>query len=459
MKNLLSFCLVIFISGWSFSQVFDTLVIHSSGPTDKRINLVIMGDGYQISEQDKFITDAIGLKDYLFTTVPYSNYAEYFNVIAVKVISSESGIKHPATATDVAEPVFPASNPTTFLETSFDYQSIHRCIYTSNTNLTTQVLAANVPFFDIAVVVANTPEYGGCAGTYAYFSAHANAKEIFIHEIGHSFANLADEYWFAPTGESPNKTQDGNPGSNRWKNWIGTDNVDIYAFPEDPSWFRPHQNCEMRFLGNDYCAVCKEATVERIHELQGPIESYLPTQSTIQMAAIDLDFEVSLILPNPNTLDFSWELNGVEIDIINTNISIASSDLVDGLNTLNFSVIDNTPLVRTDNHETIHLNTVTWQINKSGLGIEEIKAKESSFVIYPNPSANVVYVKSNQKATGNLTFELISMAGKLLKSETLSPNASQVYAFKLGDIEPAAYLLNVYDVNRSKLYTLRVVKK
>ncbi|RYM34210.1 T9SS type A sorting domain-containing protein [Brumimicrobium glaciale] len=459
MKKIILLPFVLLFCGVTFSQVFDTIVLHNSGPSDKRINLVILGDGYTSADQGKFITDATGLKDYLFTKVPYSNYSEYFNVIAIKVISNESGIKHPATATDVAEPVFPISNPDTYLETAFDYQDIHRCIYTSNTNLTTQVLAANVPNFDIAVVVVNTPEYGGCAGDYAYFSAHTNAKEIFIHEIGHSFANLADEYWFASTGERPNKTQDDNPSTNKWKNWIGTDNVDIFPFPEDASWNRPHQSCEMRFLNNEYCAVCKEATIERIHQIQGPIDDFNPTQTSLQMGSIDLDFEVSLILPNPNTLEFSWELNGVEIDILNTNISIASIDLVDGLNTLNFSVVDNTPLVRTDNHETIHLNTVTWQINKSGLGIEEIQAKESSFVIYPNPSTDVIYLKSNKKSTRKLTFELLSTTGQIIKTETLSSDASQTYLFKMGDIESQTYLLNIYDDNGIKLYTHRIVKK
>lgn len=459
MKNLILFVLIFVFNGWSFGQVFDTIVLHSSGPTDKRINLVIMGDGYTVADQGKFVTDATGLKNYLFTIPPYSNYKEYFNIIAIKVISNESGVKHPATATDVSEPVFPASDPDTYLKTTFDYQNIHRCVYSSNTNLATQVLAANVPFFDIAVVLANTPEYGGCAGTYAYFTAHSNAKEIFIHEIGHSFAGLADEYWFASTGERPNKTQDNNPATNRWRNWIGTDAVDMYAFPEDPTWFRPHQNCEMRYLDNDFCAVCKEATIERIHELLGPIEDYTPTQLLSQAGPSSFDFEVNLIYPNPNTLNFSWEYNGVKVDSVNTNLTVLASQLNDGINTLIFSVVDTTEMVRTDNHETIHLNTVTWQINKSGVGIKEIKATESSFVIFPNPSAEIVYLKSNKKANEKLTFELVSLTGQVLRKETLDSNTDQTYAFKLGNIESATYLLNVYDVNGGKLYSHRIVKK
>src|SRR5690625_2046501 len=113
---------------------------------------------------------------------------------------------------------------------------------------------------------------------YSYFSKHESANQILIHELGHSFSGLADEYWFAPTGERPNKTQDNNPQTNRWRNWIGTENVGIYPFDEDPSWYRPHQNCLMRSLGNSFCAVCTEATIERIHQLQDPIESFSPLE-------------------------------------------------------------------------------------------------------------------------------------------------------------------------------------
>lgn len=457
-KTVLLF-IFFFTAYLGFAQSFDTVLLQDNGPSDKRINLVVLGDGYDADEQDVFMADATQLINYLFTVPPFSYYSDYFNVYAIKVISPESGVKHPGTATDVTEPVFPISNPDNYLGTTFDYQNIHRCIYTPNIHKTTQVLATNVPFYDEAFVVVNSPEYGGCAGLYSYFSKHESANLILIHELGHSFSGLADEYWFAPTGERPNKTQDNNPQTNRWRNWIGSDGVDMYPFDEDPTWFRPHQNCVMRSLGNPFCAVCTEATIERIHQLQGPIESFSPLAATVEIGEEDIDFEVSLIFPNPNDLEFSWELNNNSIEQQNTTVSIAPSELEEGDNALVFSVVDNTPLVRTDNHHAIHVSTVTWTIQNETLGVETIEITENSFVLYPNPTADVVYVKSNQHHTSHLAYELVTTTGQLVKNGKMDLQNSQVYTIALGDLSTQIYILNVYDDQSNKLYTQKIVKE
>ena len=441
------------------SQVFETYMLRDNGPSDRRINMVIMGDGYAASDQNKFETDAASLINYLFTIPPFSNYENYFNVYAIKVISPESGVKHPGTATDVQEPVFPVSDPNNYMGTTFDFQNIHRCIYTPNTNITTAILAANVPFFDSAFVVVNSPEYGGCAGQYAYFSAHSDADEILVHELGHSFSGLADEYWFAPTGESPNKTQDNNPATNRWKNWLGTNGVGIYPFPENTSWYRPHQSCIMRYLGQPFCAVCSETTIEKVHSLQGPVDTYSPTETTIVLETGSVDFEVDLILPNPNTLDFEWRLNNVVIDDENQLVTIDVDDLNPGANTLNFTVTDNTAKVRTDNHETVHFDVVSWQINNGPLGIEDISVFESSFVIYPNPSANAVFVKSDSKEVDTLIFELVDLTGKIIKTEKIRRDVYSIYAFDMGNIASQTYILNLYNESSGLIYSHKIVKE
>lgn len=458
MRKILLLILFLCVSKIGLAQTFETVLIQDNGPSDKRINLVVLGDGYDANEQDIFIADATQLTNYLFTKPPFLHYSAYFNVYAIKVISSDSGVKHPGTATDVEEPVFPVSNPNNYLESTFDYQDIHRCIYSPNAHKTTQVLAANVPFFDEAFVIVNSEEYGGCAGVYSYFSKHIDANEILVHELGHSFSGLADEYWFAPTGESPNKTQDDNPQTNRWREWIGTDEVDIYPFNEDPSWYRPHQSCVMQSLGNPFCAVCSEATIERIHQLQGPIESYNPLEELVEMEGDSIDFQVSLILPEPNELAFSWELNDTVVQDLTPTLSISASDLEIGENTLVFSVVDNTPLVRTDLHHAIHVSTIAWTINKGVLGIENIEVLEKSFVLYPNPTADIVYIKSNESLSGKLIYELVTITGQLVKQGSIDLKNSEVYPIELGELSSQIYLLNIYDSDSNKLYTQKVVK-
>ncbi|MDF2553005.1 MAG: peptidase protein [Chryseobacterium sp.] len=182
-------------SSFCFSQTFDTVPLLQNGSNDKRINIAVLGDGFTLAQLPAFVTSAQSTVDYLFTKSPYTEYKNYFNAYAVKVISAESGVKHPGTATDVNEPVIPVSNPNNYLGSTFDV-NVHRCIYSNTTNKVAQVLAANVPDYDITYVLGNSTEYGGCGGTYAFASLASAANEIVVHELGHSFGNLAENIGF-----------------------------------------------------------------------------------------------------------------------------------------------------------------------------------------------------------------------------------------------------------------------
>ena len=87
------------------AQIFDIETIKFSGDNDKRINLVILSEGYQEVELNQFISDATAFSNDMFSQSPFLEYANYFNVYAIKVPSNESGADHPGTATDVSEPL------------------------------------------------------------------------------------------------------------------------------------------------------------------------------------------------------------------------------------------------------------------------------------------------------------------------------------------------------------------
>src|SRR5687767_4126792 len=82
------------------SQILQVDTLQYKGDINVYINLVIMGDGYTIAEQNDFISDATDLSNYLFTQSPWLNYLNYFNVFAIRVISAQSGTTHPNTASD-----------------------------------------------------------------------------------------------------------------------------------------------------------------------------------------------------------------------------------------------------------------------------------------------------------------------------------------------------------------------
>ena len=86
------------------AQVFEVDTIQYNGSISSRINLVILGDGYQESELNQFALDAGNFSTEFFTQSPYREYRNYFNVFIIKVPSDESGASHPGTAPDVTEP-------------------------------------------------------------------------------------------------------------------------------------------------------------------------------------------------------------------------------------------------------------------------------------------------------------------------------------------------------------------
>lgn len=454
MKKLLFFLLV---SQLCFSQVFETVPIIENGPRDKRINMVVLGDGFTSSQQGTFIADATVLVNYIFNKAPFNQYKNYFNVYAVKVISAESGLKHPGTATDVTEPVFAVSNPNNFLGTTFDV-GVHRCVYSNSTNKVTQVLASNIPDFDIAFVLGNSPEYGGCGGTYAFLSNHPNATEIVVHELGHSFGNLADEYWFSGTGESPNKTKTSDPATNRWKNWIGTNNVGIFPYEESPTWFRPHQNCEMRYLDREFCPVCKQQLVERVHTLQNPIDSFAPSNASSINLTGPINFNVTEILPVPNTLKNTWTVNGTVQTGTSNSLSLVPANFNLGSNTVLFSVVDNnTALLRVDNHATIHVGTISWTVTKT-LAAIDISGSQRNFQIYPNPVKSQIFIKDENKKLGNITVEIYDSSGRSLKNPKVQAISSGEVSVNVEGLLPQNYVIKVYE-NKTLILTQKIIKE
>lgn len=452
MKSFLCFFLTFIIGLQLPAQNFDVETIKNTGANDKRINLVFMGDGYTANELDKFMTDATNFSNNLFSQSPFDAYADYFNVYAIKVISNESGTDHPGTATDVTEPASPIADVDTYFNTSFDTSNIHRLLYTFNASIVYNVLADNFPEFDQPVILVNTPEYGGAGGPYATSSTGFDADEIVIHELGHSLFDLKDEYYpgDALAAEAINMTQDKNPETVRWKNWIGSNGVGIYPYAASgnaANWHRPHQNCKMRVLGVPFCAVCKEGIIEKIHSLVSPINAFTPNNNIVETETFPLEFELDLLKPDPNTLESTWTLNNANVANNVDDVSILETDLVEGANTLTTIVHDNSPFLRVDNHDSFHIYTVTWTINYSTLGIETIKSEANNYNIslFPNPTNQVLNLKVESSTSSKIKVDILSLDGKIIKSTRLSNFESK--QIDISTLSEGVYLTNFYSGN------------
>ena len=466
MKHLLLYILCLLNIGFINAQVFDVEAIKLSGDNDKRINLVFMGDGYTAGELDKFITDATNLSNNLFTQSPFLEYSDYFNVYAIKVPSNESGTDHPDTASDEGDYTgandVPVLTADTYFNTSFDTSGIHRLLYTYSSSIVYNVLANNFPEYDQPIIIVNSSIYGGAGGPYAVSSTGTSADEIVIHELGHSLFDLKDEYYpgDALASEAINMTQETNTSLVKWKNWIGFDAINIYPYGtsgEAATWNRPHQNCKMRYLGVPFCSVCKEGIIEKIHSLVSPIDSYLPTSNSVNASTYPIDFQLNLIKPIPNTLESTWTLNASNFANDVDDVSITETDLNIGANDLTVVVHDNSTFLKVDNHETVHIYTVTWTITKSALGIDDVISEENSFniSIYPNPSNNILNLKVESENATILKADIISLDGKKVKSTKISSYENN--EVDVSHLSQGIYLVNFYS-NNTLLTSKRFVK-
>ncbi|HEX8429046.1 M64 family metallopeptidase [Hymenobacter sp.] len=408
----------------------DTLV--KSGSLTKRINLVFVPDGYQASEMPLFISRANQALKSMLAQSPFLEYQQYFNAFAIQVPSPESGSTHPRTAPDCGSTQSFAAS--TYFNSTFDVGGIHRLLVPQQNAALSVVLAQNFPLYDQVFVLVNSTEYGGSGGFVATASANNNATEIAIHEIGHSFAGLADEYWAGPqyAHETFNMTQDTNPATVRWASWIGTNSVGIYPHAVDPRWQKPHLSCKMQYLGLPFCAVCKEAFVERIHTLVSPLQAYSPTTLAINSPSQDVSFALTLLPPTPNTLKITWTRDGTVFAQNAATATVALAQLPAGTHTVRALVVDTTALTRVVSHAIQHTYTVDWTITRTVTGIRMASATAVYKVeMYPNPVGDVLTLSYQLPRVAPVSITVLDAAGRKVKTVRYNRQAAGRYHYQL----------------------------
>lgn len=457
MKNILLVTLILLFET-SFTQTFNVETIVQSGSNESRINLVILSDGYQTNELSQFITDATAFSNYLFSRSPYKEYKNYFNIHAIKVPSNQSGANHPGTASDVSEPVHPVLSVDNYFGSRFDAYGIHRLLVANSSTIST-VLANNFPSYDLVLVLVNSPHYGGSGGQFAVSSTNGNANKIALHEIGHAFVRLKDEYYAGDVyaNEGINMTQTTNPLTVRWKNWIGQNNIGIYQHccgGDSANWYRPHQNCMMRSLNASFCSVCIEATIEKIHTITSPITSHVPLNTGSIDIASGMSFTVDLIEPIPNSLDVEWKLNGTVINNGNSTVTISSNDLTVGNNSLQVTITDATSYLQVNNHENIHVNSILWNINSSTLSIDDIIKNSLNIELVPNPTQNTLSIKLTNKE--NYLLEISDISGKKLITKNVTQHVTPIQ-IDLSKLSSGTYIAK-FNFKNGLIITRKIIK-
>jgi len=250
--------------------------VQYSGNSEEKVDIVILPEGYTSGEMNKFKEDCKRFAGYLFNVSPFKENKNKFNVWGIEAPSENSG-------TDIPHDSIWEK---TLLNTTFYTFNLERYLMTAD-NKSVRDLAANAPYDQIYILV-NTALYGG-GSIYNHYSVCASdnsySEFIFVHEFGHGFASLADEYYtsdvayedFYPLDVEPldpNITTLVNFKS-KWKDLVA-DSIPIPT-PDEPKYenivgafegggympkgiYRPAMDCTMKSISIDnFCPVCKRA--------------------------------------------------------------------------------------------------------------------------------------------------------------------------------------------------------
>ena len=161
-------------------------VLVENGPPAAKVDLTILAEGYREIEYGKFLADAKRTLSYVFAVEPFKGRWSDFNVRSIFVVSTDSGV------TDR----FQGVQKNTALRCAYEHGASERTLASTDLRLISE--AASTAPSDFVLVLANTRRFGGsaCFGGPAVVAIDsAIAPYLILHELGHAFAGLAEEYY------------------------------------------------------------------------------------------------------------------------------------------------------------------------------------------------------------------------------------------------------------------------
>lgn len=260
--------------------------IIDSGPSANRVDIVFLGDGYTADNIAAGIYDdhVHAYLDHMFSNSlnadPFYRYRNFFNVHTIEVVSAQSGADVPP------EGIF---RNTALDAKYFGDGEIERLltVSTSKANAARNAALADAPFTaEMQFVTVNDTKYGGSGGAYAVFAGgNYLAQEVALHEVAHSFSNLADEYGGRVemyTGSEPREVNvTKNASGSKWSHWIGYEQpvigtIGVYEGGKyyDQGLYRPSVNSKMRNLNRPFDAVSREKIILDIYNYVEPFDSW-----------------------------------------------------------------------------------------------------------------------------------------------------------------------------------------
>jgi len=336
-----------------------TLTALSLGPVPdpaNRVDIVYVGDGYTAAELGAYASHVAAIQPTFFNKEPFDTYENYFSVHRVDVASNESGVDNDPNQGVMRD---------TAMDMAYWCGGTERLLCVSVFKATS--FANNAPDVDQIVAIANSSKYGGAGysssnlGTAA--ATNGSAIEIVLHELGHSFGNLADEYTYG----GPQTYMGGEPGTanlsilntnqmanamTKWFRWLGVNDPQFDGFVgtfegggySEQGIYRPSGNSLMRNLGRPFSRPGLETMVVEIYRIVSPIDGSSSTSTNYLGNEV---LSVSPMQPIGRSLDVQWSLDGFEIPgATGTMLDLSTLALTACNQNVSVTVTDNTDWVR-----------------------------------------------------------------------------------------------------------------
>ncbi|GAA3089882.1 M64 family metallopeptidase [Streptomyces rectiviolaceus] len=277
----------------------DVLPIVEAGPTDAKVDVVFIGDGYTAAQQEDFHADVRSKWKQMAAVEPYAEYEDLFNVWAVDAHSQQSGVSGDPTS-DVRK--------NTALNSAFFCDGIERLLCVDTNKVEAYASKAADP--DLVIVLSNSTKYGGAGynaitapsgydGIGTASSDHPDSDQVAVHETGHSFGKLADEYWYDDstyTGPEPGESNLTKLSADemaaqkaKWHRWLGQESPDggtVGAYEgggyHGHGLNRPTEDSIMRTLGREFNLPGREAMIAGFHQHAPVLTSATPTDRQVR---------------------------------------------------------------------------------------------------------------------------------------------------------------------------------
>lgn len=262
-----------------------TEALNDAGDPRGRLDVAIIGDGYTEEELGLFRDHADEVANKLLRTEPFASFEDHVNIVRVDVASAESGASFDCPDCGYVENAFGSIFALELVNRTMGTTYSSRAIFQADQWKVAHALA-DVPW-DAVIVLVNSPAYGGMAVHYATVTTGMDDfADTAVHELGHSFGLLGDEYVFddcirsGKVGLPENVTDDAEHPP--WEDWIEAgaelpsppryDGVGAFAGAWNcPDLYRPEASCKMND-GGPFCAVCSELLVRRLMRFADPAD-------------------------------------------------------------------------------------------------------------------------------------------------------------------------------------------